>query len=1291
MKTLQNFKVRLFALLLAFGILSYGVFEFWGYQQTISEEEQDLLAEKALQTANQNFHTFQTDFIEKSDELYEQITEEIRQSEDSDVLLKDKIQTVGFWGLSVFRNDTLISWSGFAPHTLSPAIHSIDNEGNPSVTIGQDNNVTFLSYRNSFKMEEGNQSSIYTILTRSKLQQNNTLSIGENAEVDASSLFISPDEYPVRVNFFGNIPFNVQNTQALTIQETDTVGIAYTLPSHFSDYRSAKQHQMQIYRAIFYALLILIAAWLLIAIAQNMEKWKSLFVKLFAVTIAWLFFSASDFGTEWIEIFFHQAEPGYSNLQLLANYSIHTIFLLIITITCFRPILHTNFDEIGRQKSVITILLILYGLLNSFLLYFFFIETYQIVFHSNLPVLDLEILPSWQTLILYISSGVWSISAIILLSIIGWFLLKLSRLPVLLAVLFTILGYLTGAFIIFALSLYVQIAMWIIISAGLLFGIIILIITAAYLRPSIITEHSRLRLFLFIALISTLATYIAVYKGYSDRLNGQLKEAARQFMEDESVEVENIARSLLIQLENSVSDLTTMDLRNRPAFIENFFIQQNRNVISNEWENFSISTQLIDNVGNIIAEYTTDLDTPAWTRSFNIRSLIIPLEEEQIRASNLRPIIRERPLNEANSNYSVFRRAWIPIFEHENPELITGWILCSVYREKPQFEKPLRAVIVSENNEDWNTSISLTEYVEGISTRRTIVGLPLDLPGYFHLNESLLSQINQNGSLYRITKLSDQKVREWFTTANDNQIIRAAANHPDFNVHLFSLLRLFFSILLPGLLLLSWFIWNEKSPLYIRQSRFRDRLIDRFIVASIICLIVLIGTTYYTLKNQNQKSIEAELLTKLENLAEALSTQNPDPDEIQNLSIAQFTLTLDADATLYLNNQVESTTTTQIYNQHILPRILPLQVYDAIYNKGNRQFTQRLTLGNQNLLQGYQPWLDENGHIAGVVSIPTFLEAPKFEEQLLATTSYLLIFFAVIFGMFILVASLISTQLTSPLDALQAGLRKISGGNLETQIPVKSDDEIGDLTRAYNVMVTRLKDLQEELAKAEREAAWKEMAQQVAHEIKNPLTPMKLNLQHLERQLTTSKDDFALMRPKIEKITANMIEQIESLSQIASDFSKFAKPTEQEFTKVEINELVNSVAELYEQEQLLTIQTDLHEQKLPVSGVKDELRRSLINLLKNAQEAMPDGGTITLQTEVNAPNVEIYVKDTGAGIPEESREHIFVPNFSTKSSGTGLGLAITKKIIQEHNGEISFTTKVGEGTTFIIRLPMIGE
>lgn len=1289
MKTILSYKSRFFAVLLAIGIICYGLFEIWGYQQIKAQNKQGEIAQNALSSAKNNFEKHHDKFFNNSEELSSRIQQELQQRVESDKFISDEIQNSDFWGVSLFQNQELFAWSGFASK-VAPELDSLTvYTGDPYVDIQQVNNVSLLRYQNSFVINKGDTSSYYTIITRSRLRQTNTLSIGNNAELNATSIFLVNHQYPVHFSFFAQIPPNASFSETLSTNSVDSAGVVYTLPEDHSTFIINRQNQFNLYRAIFYGIIIIITAFLLISVAHNLEKWKSLLVKLIAITVAWLFFSTIDYGVGWIEFFIPASDPEFSNIKPLINHSMHAVFLMIITVICFRPILSTDFDEIGRLKSVLTVLLILLGLLNSFLLYFFFIETYQVVLHSNIPVLDLEILPGWQTFILYLASGIWGISAIILLSLLGWFLLKLSNLPILIAILFIILGYLTGAFLIFALSLYVQIAMWIIISAGLFFSTVLILSALAYTKPGFIVEASRLRIFLLISLIAALASYIAIYKGYSDRINAQMEEAIRHFIDEEATEAEDIARTLITNLEQTVSGLATNDFYERPAFVENFFIQQNRQLISREWESFSISTQLIDNDGDIVAEYSTDLDTPAWTKSFNILSLLIPFEEEQIRVSNLRPVVRERPLNEANSSYSVFRRAWIPIY-NDNAESRTGWILCSVYREKPQFEKPLRAVIASENNEQWSTSISLTAYNNGISSRRTIVGLPLDLPGYIKLDESLTQNLQQENSLYRIAILGDQKIRELFISVNDTQIIRAAAKHPVFNTHLFSLLSLFLSIMIPGLLILNLFYWNKKSPLYRKNSRFRDRLIDRFILASIICLIALIGTTYYTIKNQNQKSIQDELLVKLENLTEALTVQEAETDVSNILTINQLTSTLDADATLFINKKVDNSTATQIYSQHLLPELLPWKVYHEIYHEGNRQFTEQLTLGNQNLLQGYQPWLNEDGDIAGVVAIPTFLEAPKFKEQLLATTSYLLIFFAVIFGLFILAASLISTQLTNPLTALQTGLKKISGGDLETKLPVKSDDEIGALTKAYNVMVSRLKDLQNELAKTEREAAWKEMAQQVAHEIKNPLTPMKLNLQHLQRQLNVSDDQFNELKPQIEKVAQNMIGQIESLNKIASDFSNFARPLKEEFKPVAVHKVLSEVAELYQSDEKLNIRLDFNSIKIHTPGVEEELRRAFNNLVKNGQESMPEGGTIKLHTELNQNQVVIKIEDTGTGIPEESRDHIFVPNFSTKSSGTGLGLAITKKIIQEHGGEISFTSEVGKGTVFVIRLPIIG-
>lgn len=1276
------------AFLLTLIALAYGIFEIWTEQGQLSEIEQVQLANQSVYKALQKYSDFEQDFINESEKYGATAKQFLENNVPTDALAEEAVAGFDFWGLSLFRDKDLLLWTGFAAKTLP----SISDSSEAVLSIEQNNNVTFLQYQTSFTVSEADSSEPFILITRKKIKQENILPIGNNAEISPSTLFQTESEYPVQFSFFENPPANIQFQTKISTANIDSAGVVYTLSEDYATYRSNQQNRYFLYRAIFYAVFICLITLFLISISRELSTWKSLLLKLFAITLAWAFFSNIDYGVGWIEIFYALGQQDFLTLKPLVKYGVHALFVLLLTIVCFRPLISSEIELQKQPKITLPSTLIFFGFLCAFLLHFYIIETYSLFTQTSIPVLDLEVFPNWDTLVFYVMSGVFAISCITLLTLLGWFIIKLTITPPIIPFLFILSGYILGMFIIFELSADAHIAGWISLTTGIFFGTILSFVFLANRDPDLFTYASRLRLLLLFSFISVGLSYIAVYKGYSERLNGQMQRAAELFVDEEATQAERIARSLLTGLERSVSNLTEEDLNQRPAFVENYFTQQTQQLITEEWERFSISTQLVNNNGDIIGEYSSDLDSPAWTRAFNIMSLVIPFEEEQIRLENLRPIVRERPLNETNSNYSSFRRAWIPLYENGSSPQRIGWILCSVYRERPQFEKPLRAVIASEGSENWNASISITEYVNGLASRRNIVGIPLEMPGYLRLPGELIEDIviEEDSTMFRTAGLGDQQIREFFIATSSEKIIRAATNHPGLDNHLFSLLRFFFCVLITGLLVLGSLFWKKDLNILGHNRRFRDRLIDRFVFASLLCLMALIATTYYAIKSQNQKSVQDQLLDKLGNLTDAISLQEKQSLSASPIPLSELTSTLDADAALYKDKTVNTSTTSQIYNQHLLPRILPWDVYDSIYNRGNSQVTRKATLGNQELLIGYQPWLNTEGSIAGIVAIPTFLEAPKFNEQLLSTTSYLLGFYVIIFGLFIIAASLISTQLTSPLEALREGLKKISGGDLETTLPVKSKDEIGSLTNAYNVMVYRLKDLQEDLARAEREAAWKEMAQQVAHEIKNPLTPMKLNLQHLERQLNVSEDEFKLMKPKIEKIAANMIEQIESLSQIASDFSKFARPTDQEFKPVELNELLASVAELYEPEENLTIETELHQGELRVLGVKDELRRTLINLVKNAHEAMPEGGKVTLTSALSRAKdkVVISVKDNGEGIPEETQDQIFVPNFSTKSSGTGLGLAITKKVIEEHDGEITFTSEKGKGTTFTIHLPL---
>ncbi|MDZ7683014.1 MAG: ATP-binding protein [Fodinibius sp.] len=432
-----------------------------------------------------------------------------------------------------------------------------------------------------------------------------------------------------------------------------------------------------------------------------------------------------------------------------------------------------------------------------------------------------------------------------------------------------------------------------------------------------------------------------------------------------------------------------------------------------------------------------------------------------------------------------------------------------------------------------------------------------------------------------------------------------------------------------------------------------------------------------------------ELVDKLERLSNTIEADQAIQNN-QNLnnsfSLDSLTTPLDVDASFYAGLRVTETTTPQIYQQHLLPAVLPYSIYQQLFNQRHQEAYNTVNLAGQQLLIGYRLILNAQNQPVATIAIPTFLQSPKYDQQLLETTSYLILIYLFVFGLFILGTTIISKQLTRPLAYIQRGLNKISGGNLDTTIPVKSNDEIGNLAEAYNNMVSRLKKLQKELATAEREAAWKEMAQQVAHEIKNPLTPMKLNVQHLERQLKNDHQDPEELKKSVQKITNNLIEQIQSLNNIASDFSKFSQPVEKDFTSVNLTSLLTSVLELYEHDEKVDIRFQQNS-TVKIQGIADELKRVIINLVKNAYEAMPNGGEIVLRLYKKQQHVFIEVEDNGQGIPEEDRPNIFVPNFSTKSSGTGLGLAICKKIIEAHNGSISFASVEEEGTTFVIKLP----
>ena len=269
-------------------------------------------------------------------------------------------------------------------------------------------------------------------------------------------------------------------------------------------------------------------------------------------------------------------------------------------------------------------------------------------------------------------------------------------------------------------------------------------------------------------------------------------------------------------------------------------------------------------------------------------------------------------------------------------------------------------------------------------------------------------------------------------------------------------------------------------------------------------------------------------------------------------------------------------------------------------------------------------------------------------------------------------------------------MKQINLEKTNEYIEWKRDDELGTLVVEYNKMVSKLDESALALIKTEREGAWREMARQVAHEIKNPLTPMKLSMQFLQKSIESNA-------PNVRELTAStartLVEQIDHLSQIAGEFSQFANIENSKKELFDINDALITVLNLYASNDQLYITQNLLPQPVMIEADRTHINRLFTNLVLNALQSIPENtmARISINESLKDSNVIIEIADNGMGIAEDIRSKIFTPNFTTKTSGTGLGLAMCKRMVEQAKGEIWFETNADNGTTFFVQLPVVGN
>ncbi len=348
---------------------------------------------------------------------------------------------------------------------------------------------------------------------------------------------------------------------------------------------------------------------------------------------------------------------------------------------------------------------------------------------------------------------------------------------------------------------------------------------------------------------------------------------------------------------------------------------------------------------------------------------------------------------------------------------------------------------------------------------------------------------------------------------------------------------------------------------------------------------------------------------------------------------------------------------------------------------------ENANIGNFPYLVGYVPITSSSGTIVGVLSVPVIYKDSLTERDLAQSLAFIFGGYILVFFLIVVLGYYLSKVISTPVRNLTDATRKIIFGDLETRIPVTGNDEISELITSFNKMTSELKENQKELAKAEREAAWKEMARQVAHEIKNPLTPMKLSVQHLQRM---AKDKAPNFNEIFERVTKTLLEQIDTMTKIVSGFSHFAKMPERNIDKCDIHDIIIQAINLFKDEKAIDFEVKFCDNTKIIEGDKEELRRVFINLFRNSIQAINSKnikhGKIIVSTIFEGKQFLIKINDNGTGIPDEIIPRLFDVNFSTKKDGMGIGLKISKKTIHDMGGDIRIQSVENEGTTVEITL-----
>ncbi len=1093
-------------------------------------------------------------------------------------------------------------------------------------------------------------------------------------------VFAKKINYPLQFNFKDQ-GTPIEDTLLLIISLSDlnqnSIGYAYMQKPLKSVYIDDIKQNISYIRHFLIIVILILLALRSIKILRNKNN---LFLRSFSVIIvlwilryALLYFNFPS-GFTAIELFnpkLFASAFGFGIVKSIGEMFITGVFLLISVMYIFSDYLEFS----GRIKAKKNI-----PLLFNFTLILIMAITFVLLFRgyiaiiisaindSTLDYLDTsELIPSFEHIVMYFNLFFVSFAFIMIAKII--FFLSVAKLDF-------IKSEKWRWFLTYALFISVSSIHGIIHSNPLTSQLTRFVLITVLFSLSFSMKNRIFRLKNYSIVLNGILAIILLAVSMFTKMVDERKAQLQIFGNEISRPIDSWLTFIMDESLNQFTDKETAELLlQKENFNEIAFQRWTTTLLSREGFNCEIS--VINDKNEIIS-------------SFNIGS--------KITTNNDKLVLSKYKMISLVEDYTVhgaikYYRGYTPIFSPDS--ILLGGVYIKIGASKAELFKTEQSDILRKYTaRDLSTYYAGIYYSEYFNGKRVYSTNP-EFTGRYNLTDNIYEQFSRSEKKFlSVSENIDGKDYETVILKSpDTKNVLIVINAEKKGLFWDSLIfvRMIIFLLVIGFIL---FIIIQLVSVQIDRSIFildyRKKIIIAFLFLSILPLI-LVG--YYNRYFATQSTADS-LRKTLEEETSKIQYEliefkiSDDPLQIFNISdtdCKNISKVIGADFSLYADAELNTSSIRELYDAGFINSRLSSNAYENIVLSGRKFFVENISLGRFDYLVGYRGIYDELDNLVGIISVPTLYRQSLITRELSERNAYLFGVYGLIVIISIIISAIFANQISKPVRKLYEATKKIAEGDFDYQITSSRKDEFGKLETAFNSMTDEIKKKREELIKFEKELAWKEMARQVAHEIKNPLTPINLAVQHLQKTYFDKSKDFE----EILNQSATMIkEQIEALNRIASEFSFFGRLPSRNLSVHNVNEVVMDAAKLFSRFENLNLKYELHQTDLFVLADEEELRRAFINIIRNAVQAVNEKGDIGIYTEKKGDNVIIKISDTGTGISAENGQKIFEPNFSTKTDGMGLGLAIVKKTVDDMKGSISYVTKINTGTTFIITLPL---